>query len=106
MPLQTNDEQICKMNWEIIYHNDVDDDLKSVGPSAARRIIRTIDEKLTIAPEKFGAPLSHNLKYFRKLRIGDYRVVYQVYNKRVLVFILAVGPRRDKQIYQSASKRI
>jgi mRNA interferase RelE/StbE len=94
------------MTWEIIYHKDVDDDLKSVGPAAARRIILTINEKLTIAPEQFGAPLSNNLKDFRKLRIGDYRVVYRISNKKILVFVLAVGPRRDKQIYQSASKRI
>ena len=94
------------MTWEIIYHKDVDDDLKSVGPAAARRIILTINGKLTKAPEKFGAPLSNNLKDFRKFRIGDFRVVYQVFNTKVIVFVLAVGPRRDKQIYQSASKRI
>ena len=94
------------MTWEIIYHKDVDDDLKNVGPAAARRIILTINEKLTIAPEKFGVPLSNNLKNFRKLRIGDYRVVYRISKKKIIVFILAVGPRRDKQIYQSASKRI
>jgi len=94
------------MTWEIIYHKDVDDDLKSVGPAAARRIILTINEKLARAPEKFGTPLSNNLKDFRKLRIGDFRVVYQVFNTKVIVFVLAVGPRRDKQIYQSASKRI
>jgi mRNA interferase RelE/StbE len=61
---------------------------------------------LTQAPEKFGAPLSNNLKNFRKLRIGDFRVVYQEFNKKVIVFVLAVGPRRDKEIYQSVSKRI
>ncbi|MDX2441766.1 MAG: type II toxin-antitoxin system RelE/ParE family toxin [Desulfobacterales bacterium] len=94
------------MTWEIVYHKDVEDDLESVGPSAARRIMQTIDEKLTQAPEKFGAPLSNNLKNFRKLRIGDFRVVYQVFNKKVIVFVLAVGPRRDKEIYRSASKRI
>ncbi len=94
------------MNWEIIYHKDVNNDLESVGPSAARRIMQAIDEKLTRAPEKFGAPLSNNLKNFRKLRIGDFRVVYQVFNKKVIVFVLAVGPRRDKEIYRSASKRI
>jgi len=91
------------MTWEIIYHKDVDNDLKSVGPAAAKRIMRTINEKLTKAPEKFGAPLSNNLKNFRKLRIGDFRVVYQVLNKKVIVFVLAVGPRRDKEIYRSAS---
>lgn len=94
------------MTWEIIYHRDVDNDLKSVGPAAAKRIMRTINEKLTRAPEKFGAPLSNNLKDFRKLRIGDFRVVYQVLNKKVIVFVLAVGPRRDKEIYRSASNRI
>jgi len=94
------------MIWEIVYHKDVDGDLERVGPSAARRIIFTINEKLTKAPEKFGAPLSNNLKNFRKLRIGDFRVVYQVFNKKVIVFVLAVGPRRDKEIYRAASKRI
>ena len=94
------------MKWEIIYHKDVDEDLKSVGPAAARRIIKTIDKKLACEPEKFGAPLSHNLRDFRKLRIGDFRVVYQVLHKKVIVFVLAVGPRRDKEIYRSASDRI
>jgi len=94
------------VTWEIIYHKDVDADLRSVGPAAARRIMLTINEKLTSAPEKFGVSLSSNLKNFRKLRIGDFRVVYQVANKKVIVFILAIGPRRDKEIYRSASKRV
>ncbi len=94
------------MKWKIIYHKDVDDDLKSVGPSAAKRIIKTINKKLTSEPEKFGAPLSHHLRDFRKLRIGDFRVVYQVFDQKVIVFVLAVGPRRDKEIYQAASHRL
>jgi len=94
------------MKWEIIYHKDVDDDLKSVGPSSARRIIKTINKKLACEPEKFGVPLSHHLRDFRKLRIGDFRVVYQVFQKKVIVFVLAVGPRRDKEIYRSASNRL
>lgn len=94
------------MIWEIIYHKEVDADLESVGPSAAKRIMQVIDKKLTQNPEKFGMPLSKNLKNFRKLRIGDFRVVYQVFNKKVIVFVLAVGPRRDKEIYRSASNRI
>lgn len=94
------------MKWEIIYHKDVDNDLKSVGSSAAERIMKAIDKKLSSEPEKFGLPLSHHLKCFRKLRIGDFRVVYQVLHKKVIVFVLAVGPRRDKEIYRSASCRL
>ena len=93
------------MSWSLLYHPGVEDDLKSVGPSAARRIMRAIDSKLTEAPLEFGAPLSGNLANFRKLRIGDYRVVYQVREREIMVFVLAVGPRRDKEIYQAALKR-
>jgi mRNA interferase RelE/StbE len=94
------------MNWAIIYHRDVEDDLESVNPSAARRIMRAIDGKLSQAPMQFGATLSGNLANFRKLRIGDYRVVYQVIDVTVTVYVLAVGPRRDKDVYNAASKRI
>ena len=58
------------MTWEVIYHKDVDDDLKSVGPAAAKRIILAINEKLTKAPDKFGLPLSNDLKNF-KLKAFD-----------------------------------
>ena len=93
------------MTWPILYHPDVVEDLESGGPSAARRIMRAIDSKLTKAPLQFGAPLSGNLSNFRKLRIGDYRVVYQVQERNVIVYVLAIGPRRDKEIYRSALKR-
>jgi mRNA interferase RelE/StbE len=93
------------MTWDILYHRDVEDDLESVGPSGARRIMWAINTKLTTDPLQFGAPLLGNLADFRKLRIGDYRVVYQVIETKVTVYILAVGPRRDKEIYKAATGR-
>ena len=94
------------MKWEILYHPDVDEDLLSVGQAAARRIMKSIDTKLTKSPLQFGAPLSGDLSHFRKLRIGDYRVVYQIKKQQVIVYVLAVGPRRDKEIYRQALGRI
>ena len=93
------------MKWTIFYHHAVEEDLESVGPSAARRIVKAIYEKLTLSPNDFGAPLSGTLANFRKLRVGDYRVVYEVRKKTVVVYVLAVGPRRDKEIYRAALKR-
>ncbi len=84
----------------------MEDDLHRVGPAAARRILRAIGKKLVTAPVQFGAPLSGNLSAFRKLRIGDYRVVYQVTETTVTVYVLAVGPRRDKEIYDAAAGRL
>ena len=83
----------------------MEDDLESIGPSAARRVVRAIDAKLTRAPLQFGAPLGGNLAAFRKLRVGDCRVVYQVREQTVIVYVLAVGPRRDKEVYRAALGR-
>ncbi len=93
------------MSWTIIYHHDVEEDLESIGTGMARRIVQAIDSKLTQSPLGFGSPLSFGLSGFRKLRAGDCRVVYDVREKEVMVYVLAVGPRRDKEIYRKAGKR-
>ncbi|PTN32689.1 type II toxin-antitoxin system RelE/ParE family toxin [Desulfonatronum sp. SC1] len=93
------------MTRKILYHHDVEEDLESVGTAMARRIVRAIDQKLTQSPLEFGVPLSAGLADFRKLRVGDCRVVYQVRGHEVVVFVLAVGPRRDKEIYKAALRR-
>jgi mRNA interferase RelE/StbE len=94
------------MNWKILYHPDVVGDLEAVGPSAARRIIRTINDKLTHAPLQLGSGLTGNLASLRKLRVGDYRVVYRVKEEKVMVYVLTVGRRRDKEVYKNALNRI
>jgi len=94
------------MSWIIHYHREVETDLLSVGPSAARRIMRALDQKLTTNPLQFGRPLCGSLANFRKLRVGDFRIVYQVSEAKVTVYVLAVGPRRDKEIYNAAVKRL
>lgn len=93
------------MSWTIIYHRAVEEDLRRIGVPGARRIIRAIDKKLTSSPLDFGAPLSGDLSGLRKLRVGDYRIVYQVRNTEIVVYILAVGARRNKEIYQKTSQR-
>ena len=64
--------------------------LKALAHLPHRRIVKAIDTKLTGQPMQFGAPLSGNLSDFRKLRVGDYRVVYQVQKKVVLVYVLPI----------------
>lgn len=93
------------MTWTVIYHQDVEEDLLSLSPTMASRVVRAIDSKLTSAPLDFGVPLSGNLANFRKLRVGDCRVVFRVSQEHVQVYVLAVGPRRDKEIYRMAGKR-
>lgn len=93
--------------WSIKIHKDVvKEDFKKVSSKQQQDILRTIYKKLSIDPEKFGTPLRTNLKGYWKLRISDYRIVYQIKKKEVLVFVLKIGMRRNKKVYRDMIKRM
>ena len=63
--------------------------------------------RVILDPDEIGEPLQFELKGYRKLKVfNDYRVVYRVDKKEVLVFILVVGIRRDQEVYEEALKRL
>lgn len=43
--------------------------------------------------------------YKIKLRNSGYRLIYQVQDERVVVFVIAIGKRDKEQTYKSAKKR-
>lgn len=63
-----------------------------------------IRSKLAEAPEAYGKPLRKVLRNHRSLRIGKYRIVYEVKNRKLLVIVVTVG-KRDK-VYREAEKRL
>ena len=44
--------------------------------------------------------------YKIKLRAAGYRLVYQVFDDRVTVVVVAVGKREDSAVYRKAGKRL
>lgn len=81
-------------------------DFRRINPADQKQILRAIRKKLTAEPEKFGSPLKGPLKGYRKLRVGEYRVVYEIENDRVLVYVIAVGFRRNEDVYREVIKRL
>lgn len=73
----------------------VQEDIPKLG-SARDRIRRAIEEKLTCNPVEFGKPLRYSLKGCRRLRVGDFRVIYKIEGETVL--ITKIGHR--KEIYE------
>lgn len=95
------------MAWRVDYHADVDDDLLKLGRVEARNILKVIDKRIMHGdPEQSGKPLSGQLAGCRRLRTGQTRIVYRVYKKQIQVLIIAVGMRRDDEIYQAALARV
>ncbi|MBI4138219.1 MAG: type II toxin-antitoxin system RelE/ParE family toxin [Candidatus Wildermuthbacteria bacterium] len=91
------------MGFAIQYHTDViTKDIPPLSQEWRGAVKQAIEEKLTTHPEVFGKPLHASLKGYRKLRVGDYRVIFRIEN--ALVKILAIQHR--SVIYKNLEKRI
>ena len=90
--------------FTITYHPKVRMDFRKVHARHVNVIREVIDEKLASKPTVYGKPLKSTLKNLRALRIGNYRVVYAVRNKELIVLVLIVGQRDT--VYKKVEKRL
>lgn len=87
--------------YRVIYHQHVPDDVAVIDTVTQSRIKRAIEVKLMVDPIKFGKPLQHSLSGLRTLRVGDYRIVYQITKSDVLILLIA----HRSIVYKTAHKR-
>jgi mRNA interferase RelE/StbE len=72
--------------YAIQYHPQViSDDIPKISPTWRVKISTAIETKLKTAPDLYGKPLRRALKGYRKLRVGDYRVVFLIENRKVVI---------------------
>ena len=91
------------MKFEVFYHDAiVHEDIPKLSKDWRDAIKQAIEEKLTIQPEVFGKPLRFSLKGYRKLRVGDYRVVFRIEKKFVKVLVI----QHRSFVYKTATKRL
>lgn len=82
--------------YNILYlETVVKEDIKKLGQAEKKRIKKSIEEKLSLDPIGFGKPLQYSLKGCRRLRIGDWRVIYQIDSEENIVLIVKIGHRRE-----------
>ncbi len=84
----------------------IKDDFKRIDLQHQRKIVRAIRERLATNPEKYGEPLRGDLKGYWKLRVGEFRVIYEIRKEQVVVYVIKVGLRRNEEVYQAVLKRL
>ena len=90
------------MEYKLIYHPDVlKEDLQGIPANMKSRIRKAIETRLLKDPVMFGQPLRQSLKGHRKLRVGDWRVIYRVEHSNII--ILMIGNRKD--VYREVFRR-
>ena len=88
--------------FEIVYQKKVvEEDIPRLVSTWKEKIKSAIERKLSTHPDVYGKPLRRSFKGYRKLRVGDYRVVFRIAESKVL--ILAILHRSI--VYREMEKR-
>lgn len=88
--------------FEIIYHHLViRDDIPKLSAEWKKKISNAIEKRLTTHPDLYGKPLRRSLNDYRKLRVGDYRIIFKM--KKRIIKILIIQHRTA--VYEEVGKR-
>lgn len=80
------------MTYEIIFSDKALRQLKKLEKIVQERIIAVL-ERIRIRPETYVTKLVGDPGY--KLRVGDYRVIMDIDNKKITILVLKVGHRKN-----------
>jgi len=84
-----------KIKYIIEYDVDIEEKLRKLSKPVREMIRQAIEKKLIFDPVTFGKPLRYSLKGYRRLRVGDYRVIYKIIEDKVLVIIVDIDHRKE-----------
>lgn len=87
--------------YEVLFHHEFPKDLKGVPANVRERILKAIQERLTHAPEQYAERLRQSLHGYWKLRVGDYRVVFEITGRTVRIY----GAMDRREVYSAIGKR-
>lgn len=89
--------------FKVVYHHlVVREDIPKLSSEWKEKVRRAIYERLTTHPDLYGKPLRRSLKGYRKLRVGDWRVIFRIENKTVKILVI----QHRSVVYEEAEKRI
>jgi len=80
--------------YKVIFDKKVLKDLKKIGTKEQVKILNEIETKLSIDPY-IGKRLVGKLSDFYRYRVGNYRVIYLIYEKVIEIEIIKIGHIKD-----------
>lgn len=69
-------------------------DIPKLSTENKLKIRKAIEAKLTQNPIEYGKPLQYSLKGCRRLRVGDFRIIYTI-EKNNTILIINIGHRKE-----------
>jgi mRNA interferase RelE/StbE len=81
-------------SYRIEWRESTKKDLRRIGPQGVRRVIAAV-EQLAENPFPAGCQKLRGSTCAYRIRVGDYRVLYEVFQGMLIVEVVRVGHRRD-----------
>jgi mRNA interferase RelE/StbE len=81
--------------YKVVYLDQVEEDLKKLDKSIVRKILARIENYLAADPKELGKPLKGDFQGYWRYRWGDYRVIYKISEKEILILILRISHRKE-----------
>lgn len=82
------------MTYSIEFRPDVLKSLKRFPKRDLVRIKKRIEDLSRNLPEPGTTKMKGN-NTFHKVRTGDYRIIYEIHNDRLIILIVKIGHRKD-----------
>lgn len=82
------------MKYSIVVNPHIEKTLSKVNASDARRIRDQI-RNLPIDPRPSNSIKMKGEGDTYRVRVGDYRIIYEIHDKKLLILVINVGHRRD-----------
>ena len=88
---------MAEMTWRVEYTERAIRQFRKLDPSVARILKAWIDKNLAACedPRAHGKALTGNHRNKWRYRIGDYRLLADIQEDRIVILILEVGHRRE-----------
>lgn len=85
------------MAWRIELTTSAEKSLSKLDRTAARRITTFLRERIAggADPRSSGKALAGQLAGLWRYRVGDYRLICQIEDRKLLILVLTVGHRSD-----------
>ncbi|PIZ64080.1 type II toxin-antitoxin system mRNA interferase toxin, RelE/StbE family [Candidatus Roizmanbacteria bacterium CG_4_9_14_0_2_um_filter_39_13] len=81
--------------YQVLLTKKAQKDFQKLDPSLQKPILKTIlDLCNNQKPQQFTALKGKNIAQFR-VRVGDYRVLYDIYDEDKTILIFRIGHRKD-----------
>lgn len=83
------------MAYKVAYLDSVEEDLKKLDKAIVRKILTRIETYLACDPKELGKPLKGDFGGYWRYRWGDYRVIYKISEREILITVLRISSRKD-----------